>query len=440
MLILRSGTGGFQERLGKIVRRMELAWAEGVEQTVQEIIQAVKARGDEALIEYTHRFDHCPLTKEEMLVSKKEIAQAYQAVDDKTLGALQLAAQRIKEFHLQQRYQASSWIKQEEQGVWAGQLIQPLKRVGVYVPGGKAAYPSSVLMNIIPAKVAEVEEIILCTPPSPDHQNKINPYVMVAADLAQANRIFKLGGAQAIAAMAFGTETVPKVDKVVGPGNIYVAAAKKMVYGEVGIDLIAGPSEIVILADQTADPDLIAANLLAQAEHDEQALVVLITDAEDLAQVVVARIEAQKARLGRQDIIYHSLNRWGTVFLTDNLEQALDLSNQIGPEHLLLMVKEPWAMLAGVKNAGAVFLGNYAPVALGDYLAGPNHVLPTGNTARFFSPLGVYDFIKRTNFVYAPSQTSRNLIEKAAILARLEGLNAHAHSLEMGNKTNKGEG
>lgn len=435
MLILKYGTEGFRERLGKIVQRMEMTWAEGVERTVQEIIRTVKAKGDEALIEYTRRFDHCHLSKEDLLVSKEEIGQAYQAVDNKAVEALQLAAQRIRKFHLRQNDQTSSWVQREEQGIWVGQLIQPLKAVGVYVPGGKAAYPSSVLMNVIPAKVAEVEEIILCTPPSPEHQNKINPYVLVAADLAQANRIFKIGGAQAIAAMAFGTETVPKVDKVVGPGNIYVAAAKKMVYGEVGIDMIAGPSEIVVLADKTADPDLIAANLLAQAEHDEQALVVLITDAEDLAQVVVARIEAQKARLGRQDIIYHSLNRWGTIFLTDNLDQALALANQIGPEHLLLMVKEPWRMLAGVRNAGAVFLGNYAPVALGDYLAGPNHVLPTGNTSRFFSPLGVYDFIKRTNFVYTSNQASSHLMEQAALLARLEGLDAHAHSLEMGNKT-----
>jgi histidinol dehydrogenase len=434
MLIVKNGTKDFQQRLEKIAKRGELTWAKGTEKTVKEIIHNVKTKGDDALIEYTRTFDKCHLSKQDLEVNKREITQAYQVIDNKALDALQLASQRIRAFHLQQRGQISSWTQPEEQGIWAGQIIRPLKTVGVYAPGGKAAYPSSILMNIIPAKVADVEEVILCTPPSKDSQNHINPHVLVAADLARADRIFKVGGAQAIAAMAFGTEIIPKVDKIIGPGNIYVSTAKKLVFGEAGIDMIAGPSEIVILADKTADPELVAADLLAQAEHDEQALAVLMTDTEDLAHRVAKTIEAEMATLGRQSIIYQSLQQWGSIFLTDNLDQALTLANQVGPEHLLLMVKEPWAMLAGVKNAGAVFLGNYSPVALGDYIAGPNHVLPTGNTARFFSPLGVYDFIKRTNFLYASDQGSGKLIKEAAVLARLEGLDAHAHSLELRNR------
>jgi histidinol dehydrogenase len=438
MLILKSGTAQFQERLEQIIHRRELIQTQGTEEIVQEIIQTVKAKGDEALIEYTLQFDRCCLSKEQLIVSEEEVKQAYQSIDNKTLDALKLATHRIKEFHQQQQTQLCSWTRQEEGGCWAGQLIQPIERVGVYVPGGKAVYPSSVLMNIIPARVAGVKEVVLCTPPAQNNQNMINPYILIAADLAQTDKIFKVGGAQAIAALAFGTETIPKVDKVVGPGNIYVSTAKRQVFGEVGIDSIAGPSEIVILADKTAKPEFIAADLLAQAEHDDQAVAVLITDTDTIARAVVEEIEKQVVNLPRQDIIRTALNRWGTIFLVKSQTQALELANQIGPEHLLLMLGEPGSILAGIKHAGAVFLGNYSPVALGDYLAGPNHVLPTGNTARFFSPLGVYDFIKRTNFLYVSSQASSNLVRSALVLARLEGLEAHAQSLLCRAKPTKG--
>ena len=400
--------------------------------TVREILKQIKERGDAALLEYTSRFDQYDLSLEEMKVTQGEIDEARKKVDDKEIAALRRAAENIREFHGRQVQR--SW-EYKKNGVLLGQSVRPLETAGIYVPGGKASYPSSVLMNAIPAKVAGVEKVVMCSPAS---QGKYSPHVLVAAEIAGVDAIFKVGGAQAIGAMAYGTNTIPRVDKIVGPGNIYVALAKRMVFGLVDIDMIAGPSEILIVADDSAHADFIAADLLSQAEHDEQAVPVLVTCSEKLAQEVMKELEKQVGGLNRQSIIKESLGDQCRLFVVESLGEAIKVANDIAPEHLELAVKEPQDCAEQIRNAGAIFLGHYTPEAVGDYLAGPNHVLPTSGTARFSSPLGVYDFIKRTSIMsYSPEA-----LEKAAplirVLADMEQLDAHANAVDLRVKKLKG--
>ena len=400
--------------------------------TVREILKQIKERGDAALLEYTSRFDQYDLSLEEMKVTQGEIDEARKKVDDKEIAALRRAAENIREFHGRQVQE--SW-KYEKNGVLLGQSVRPLETAGIYVPGGKASYPSSVLMNAIPAKVAGVEKVVMCSPAS---KGQYSPHALVAAEIAGVDSIFKVGGAQAIGAMAYGTNTIPRVDKIVGPGNIYVALAKRMVFGLVDIDMIAGPSEILIVADDSAHADFIAADLLSQAEHDEQAVPVLVTCSEKLAQEVMKELEKQVGGLNRQSIIKESLGDQCRLFVVESLGEAIKVANDIAPEHLELAVKEPQDCAEQIRNAGAIFLGHYTPEAVGDYLAGPNHVLPTSGTARFSSPLGVYDFIKRTSIMsYSPEA-----LEKAAplirILADMEQLDAHTNAVDLRVKKLKG--
>ena len=400
--------------------------------TVREILKQIKERGDAALLEYTSRFDQYDLPVKKIKVTRGEIDEARNKVDDKEIDALRRAAENIREFH--ERQVQRSW-EYKKNGVLLGQSIRPLETAGIYVPGGKASYPSSVLMNAIPAKVAGVEKVVMCSPIS---NGQCSPHVLVAAEIAGVDSIFKVGGAQAIGAMAYGTNTIPRVDKIVGPGNIYVALAKRMVFGLVDIDMIAGPSEILIVADESAHADFIAADLLSQAEHDEQAVPILVTCSEKLAQDVMRELEKQAGRLNRQSIIKESLSDQCRLFVVESLGEAIKVANDIAPEHLELAVKEPQDCAEQIRNAGAIFLGHYTPEAVGDYLAGPNHVLPTSGTARFSSPLGVYDFIKRTSIMsYSPEA-----LEKAAplirILADMEQLDAHANAVDLRVKKLKG--
>lgn len=423
MKIYREGEAEFQERAMRLKDRAD-PLREEVEVSVREILAGVRTRGDQALLEYTFRYDGVQLQASEIEVSQEERAAAHREIEREALDSLRTAAQRIRDFH--QRQQLDSWMMPLKEGGWAGQLVRPLSRVGVYVPGGKAAYPSSVLMNAIPARVAGVEEIHLC---SPTPSGKVNTAVLVAADLAGVDRIYRIGGAQAIGALAFGTESISPVDKIVGPGNLYVTAAKRLVYGQVDLDLLAGPSEVVILAEESAPPAYIAADLLAQAEHDEQALAVLITPSEGLALEVQRELDRQLPELSRLAIIEQALEARGAIFVTRDLESAARLADEIGPEHLEIMTGDPWQLAGRMKNAGAIFLGPHSPLALGDYLAGPNHVLPTGGTARFFSPLGVYAFVKRTNLLSCSAAGMQRIAPQGMRLAHLEGLDGHARSL-----------
>ncbi len=395
------------------------------DETVRDILQDVREKGDSALLEYTHRFDRHKIPLEQFRVTPEEIEQAYSRVKPEEVDALKLAAENIREFH--QRQKQESWEYRRDE-VLLGQMIRPLEIVGIYVPGGKASYPSSVLMNAIPAKVAGVERIVMCSP-SPD--GEFSPHVLVAADLAGVSEIFKVGGAQAVAAMAFGTATIPRVDKIVGPGNIYVALAKRMVFGVVDIDMIAGPSEILILADDTARADFVAADLLSQAEHDEEAVTILVTPSETLAQSVREELEKQKNQRDRTSIIEASLNRQCRLLVVASLEDGMDLANRVASEHLELAVANPEDWAKKVTNAGAVFLGNFTPEAMGDYLAGPNHVLPTSGTARFSSPLGVYDFIKRTSLIGYSEKALKKNARAVTVLAEMEDLDAHAEAVKI---------
>lgn len=424
MKILKMGDDGFKEGVDRIVNRGSVQRAD-VETSVRNIIKQVKEKGDEAVIKFTKKFDNYYLSPENIRVSKEEIENAYASVGKKELGSLKIAAERIRKFHLHQI--EKSW-NYEEDGVLLGQIIKPLSIVGVYTPGGKASYPSSVLMNVIPAKVAGVEKVIMCTPPS---GGRLNPYVLVAADIGGVDEIFSVGGAQAIAAMAYGTETIPRVDKIVGPGNVYVAEAKRMVFGDVDIDMVAGPSEILIVADKNARADFIAADLLSQAEHDESAYPMLITDSLDLAAKVVLELDNIKKSLDRSEIIDKCLQKNCFCFVVRDIEEGIDIANRIAPEHLELMVENPGALIEKVKNAGAIFLGNYTPEAVGDYAAGPNHVLPTGGTARFSSPLGVYDFIKRSSLISFPEKNFRDIAPIVKDIAEVEGLTAHAKAVDI---------
>ncbi|MDA8242040.1 MAG: histidinol dehydrogenase [Nitrospiraceae bacterium] len=393
------------------------------EKTVMEILQDVRKNGDTAVIKYTRKFDINPSAK--LRLSPSEITKSADKADRKVVKALELSAKRIRKFHAMQREESWSYT---ESGAILGQMIKPLRRVGVYVPGGKAAYPSTVLMNVIPAQVAGVKEIALCVP---QPGGEINPYVMSAIRMLGVNEVYRVGGAQAVGAMAFGTRSIPKVDKIVGPGNIFVATAKKMVFGLVDIDMIAGPSEILIIADDSADASFVAADLLSQAEHDELASSVLLTVSERLAESVVEEVLRQLSRLKRKKIAQASLHNYGAAIITETLQDAAALANRIAPEHLEIMTEKPEQLLPLVDNAGAVFLGPWTPEALGDYSAGPNHTLPTGSTSRFFSPLGVYDFYKRSSLIGFTRKGFLKLSNIVETIADIEGLEAHANTIRI---------
>lgn len=395
------------------------------EETVNRIIEQVRERGDRAVFDYTRQFDKCELTAENLVVTEDEIKEAYQALDDALIGTMRKSAENIRAFH--EKQVRHSFFTTKPDGSILGQRITPLERAGVYVPGGKAAYPSSVLMNVVPAKVAGVSEIIMTTPPGKD--GKVNPGTLVAADLAGVDRIYKAGGAQAIAAMAFGTESIPKVDKITGPGNIFVALAKKAVFGYVSIDSVAGPSEILVLADNTADPRYVAADLLSQAEHDELASAILITDSWELAEKVSAEAEHFTKQLSREEIIRKSLDNYGYILVAEHMDDAVEAANDIASEHMEILTKDPFQTMTKVKNAGAIFLGEYSSEPLGDYFAGPNHILPTNGTAKFFSPLGVDDFIKKTSIISYSREALLRDHEDIERFAKSEGLTAHANSV-----------
>lgn len=396
------------------------------EKVVSEIITKVRSDGDAALIEYTARFDNLTLTKNTLKVSKEEIEEAYNSISPELRASLEVAAERIRRFHEKQMEQ--TWTSEDEKGIVLGQLVRPLERVGVYVPGGKAAYPSSVLMNAIPARVAGVKEVIMVVPMP---GGAVNNHILAAAKIAGVDTVFKVGGAQAVAALAYGTESIPKVDKIVGPGNIYVATAKKMVFGEVDIDMIAGPSEVLIISDGSGHASHIATDMLAQAEHDEMAASILITTSEGFGRKVVEELDRQVVGLKRRDIAEKSINDRGAVIIADNLDEAFILSNRAAPEHLELALEKPEDWLDTVQNAGAIFMGHFTPEALGDYVAGPNHVLPTGGSARFFSPLGTYDFIKRSSIVSFTEEAFRRVGKDAERIADVEGLEAHANTIRI---------
>ena len=393
--------------------------------TVNSIIREVRSRGDEALLEYTNTFDRRQAAIADIEISGKELEQALSRIPAAVRQSLESAAARIRDFH--ERQKQTTWTYQDNEGNTLGQKVTPLDKVGVYVPGGKAAYPSSVLMNIIPAHVAGVEEIIMVVP-TPDEQR--NDLVLAAAAIAGATRVFSIGGAQAVAALAYGTATVPRVDKIVGPGNIYVATAKRLVFGAVGIDMIAGPSEVVIVSDGNANPDWVAMDMFAQAEHDEEATAILITPAADFIDKVAQSIVKLLPEMERAAIIEASMEKNGAFIKVKDLEEAASVVNIIAPEHLELSVDDPQALLPSIRHAGAIFMGHYAAESLGDYCAGPNHVLPTARTARFSSPLGVYDFQKQSSLIMSTSISVTEIADTASILARGEGLTAHARSAE----------
>ncbi len=394
-----------------------------VSQTVAEIIENVRQNGDQAVREYTMKFDgSLPPAIE---VSREEINDALTEADPDFVSTLLNSMENIADFHNRQKHQ--SFIDLKENGVILGQRIRGLKRVGLYVPGGTAAYPSSVLMNAVPAKIAGVQELIMVTPPTKD--GKANPDILTAAAVAGVDRVFLLGGAQAVAALAYGTETIPKVDKIVGPGNIFVATAKRQLYGVVDIDMVAGPSEILVLADETANPKYVAADLMAQAEHDRLASAILITTSRKLAEETKAELERQVETLSRKEIIRESLQNFGGIIVCDTIDRAIDLANEVAPEHLEVAVKDPFTYLGRLDNAGSIFLGEYAPEPLGDYYAGPNHVLPTSGTARFFSPLSVDAFVKKSSYIYYTKEALQEASADIVRFANREGLTAHANSI-----------
>lgn len=400
---------------------------EEYEETVAEIIRQVREKKDEALFSYTEQFDGYRPDAVTIRVTEAEIKQAFEELDTELIRVMETASENIRRFHEKQLH--NSWFSTENNGTIVGQRIIPIQKAGVYVPGGKAAYPSSTLMNTIPAKVAGVEQIIMVTPPGKD--GKVNAGTLVAASLAGVDCIYKVGGAQAVAALAFGTETIPKVDKIVGPGNIFVALAKKAVYGHVGIDSIAGPSEILVLADETANPRFIAADLLSQAEHDELASAILIATDRNLAEQVSKEVDDFTAKLSRSGIIRKSLDRFGYLLVADSMEDAIDAANEIASEHLEILTKNPFETMTKIKNAGAIFLGEYSSEPLGDYFAGPNHVLPTNGTAKFFSPLNVDDFCKKSSIISYSREALEKVHKDIELFAEKEGLTAHANSIKV---------
>lgn len=397
------------------------------EATVNEIIENVKTNGDKAVFEYTAKFDKFELTPENIKVTKEEIAEAYAKMDPTLVEVIKHSAANIRAFHEKQL--RNSWFDAKPDGTILGMKITPIGKAGVYVPGGKAAYPSSVLMNVIPAKVAGVEEIVMTTPPGAD--GKVNPGTLVAADIAGVDTIYKVGGAQAIAALAFGTQSIPKVDKITGPGNIFVALAKKAVYGYVSIDSIAGPSEILVLADETANPRYVAADLLSQAEHDELASAILITTSKELAAQVSKEVDTFTANLSRKEIIQKSLDNYGYILIAETMQDAIDAVNEIASEHLEILTKNPFDTMTRVKNAGAMFLGEHSSEPLGDYFAGPNHILPTNGTAKFFSPVNVDDFIKKSSIISYSREALEQIHKEIELFAESEGLTAHANSIKV---------
>ena len=399
--------------------------AKDVSDIVSDIINNVKENGDKAVYEYTVKFDGKAPEKTE--ISVDEIESLIQSCDKDYISTLEKAAENIRDFHKRQVQQ--SWLTTKKNGVIMGQRVRGLERVGLYVPGGTAAYPSSVLMNAIPAKLAGCKEIVMTTPPSKD--GKPNPDIIAAAKIAGVDRIFLMGGAQAVAALAYGTEQVPKVDKIVGPGNIFVATAKKLLYGVVDIDMIAGPSEILIIADETAKPDFLAADLMSQAEHDKLASSILLTNSKTLAENVKAELKIQCEKLERKDIIKESLKNYGAVIVCSDMAQAVEFANELAPEHLEVCCKNPMEYVGKLDNAGSVFLGNYSPEPLGDYFAGPNHVLPTSGTARFFSPLSVDSFVKKSSFIYYTEDALKEQSDDIVRFAEVEGLTAHANSIKV---------
>jgi len=425
MRVIHTGDFNFEETLRRLRHRGKV-FDEDVQTVVSRIVEDVAGRGDQALFEYTEKFDGQAINAGTIMVSSEEMEDAIRQVENEDLKVLKLAAGRIERFH--ERQGPQGFFCSDEEGIELGLRILPLERVGIYVPGGLACYPSTVLMAAIPARIAGVAEIILVTPPK---GKGMNPLLAAAAKIGGVRRIFRIGGAQAIAALAYGTESIPAVDKIVGPGNAYVAAAKKMVYGRVAIDMIAGPSEILVIADGTADASFVAADLIAQAEHDKMASALLLTSDEVFAQRVVAEVKMQLPSLPRKDIAENSLQEFGAIIVTESVDEAIAIANRFAPEHLELMVEKPREILDRIRNAGAVFLGSWAPEAIGDYIAGPNHILPTGGTARFSSPLGVHDFVKRTSVISFSQSALHRYGEQAARLAKLEGFDGHGRSITM---------
>jgi len=416
----------FEARFAAILARGEEAGQE-VEQVVLDIIADVRKRGDKALLDYTRRFDRLEAASVEALrVTEGEFDDAFARVAEEDITALKLAVERVTRFHEKQKQE--TWLSTDEKDILLGQMVTPLERVGIYVPGGKASYPSSVIMNAVPARVAGVGEVTMVAPtPGGD----INPHVLVAARLSGVDKIFRIGGAQAVAALAYGTATIPRVDKITGPGNIYVATAKKLVFGQVGIDMIAGPSEILVINDGSGEPAHVAADLLSQAEHDELASAILITTDRSFGERVAAEVERQLAELSRESIARASWEKYGAIIIAGCLDEAVAFSNRIAPEHLELAVVNPFAVMPRIRNAGAIFLGHFTPEAAGDYLAGPNHTLPTGGTARFFSPLSVDDFVKKSSLIYFAEEGLNRLGKDIVRIAGLEGLEAHARSVSI---------
>lgn len=397
------------------------------EETVQQIVEEVKTKGDEALFAYTEKFDKVKVTEADIRVTDEEVEEAFQKVDPALLEVMKKSMANIREYH--QRQVRQSWFDTKPDGRILGQKITPLESVGVYVPGGKAAYPSTVLMNVVPAKVAGVERIVMVTPPGKD--GKVDPVTLTAAHLAGVTEVYRAGGAQAVAALAFGTRSIPRVDKIVGPGNIFVALAKKAVYGHVSIDSIAGPSEILVIADETADPRYVAADLLSQAEHDELASAILVTTSASLAEAVSKEVDGFLKELSRKAILEKSLENYGYILVADTMEDAVKTANAIASEHLEIVTKDPFEVMTKIRNAGAIFIGPYSSEPLGDYFAGPNHVLPTNGTAKFFSPLGVDDFVKRSSIIYYSREALEKVHQDIELFAASEQLTAHANSIKV---------
>ena len=426
MKIVKLSPESIQEITGSLLKRSPSQYTE-YEDTVNDILKNIREKRDKALFEYTSKFDGFTLTPDNIRVTKSEIEEAYTKLDPEYIEVIRKAAANISDFHKKQL--RNSWFETKPDGSLLGMKITAIEKLGVYVPGGKAAYPSSVLMNIIPAKVAGVDRIIMCTPPG--KTGVIDPGTLVAADIAGADEIYRAGGAQAIGSMAFGSESIPKVDKITGPGNIFVALAKKAVYGFVSIDSIAGPSEVMVLADETANPRYVAADLLSQAEHDELASAILVTTDEKLADAVNAQIEEFLKTLSRAEIIRKSLDNYGYILIASDLDEAIDTVNSIASEHLEILTKNPFETMSRVRNAGAIFLGEYSSEPLGDYFAGPNHILPTNGTARFFSPVNVDDFIKKSSVIYYTREALTRDHEAIELFAKNEGLTAHANSIHV---------
>jgi histidinol dehydrogenase len=425
MQILKLNDDSFGTILTNMLKRSPDSYPRQ-EAAVADILKNVRADGDKAVFAYTEKFDGAVINEENFTVTQEEEKEAYEKVDPELIGVIRRAIVRIKAFHEQEKQK--SWFMTED-GIVLGQRVTPLQRVGVYVPGGKAAYPSSVLMNVIPAQVAGVPDIVMCTPPGKD--GKVTPTTLVAAKEAGVGTIYKVGGAQAIAAMAYGTKSLPKVDKITGPGNIFVALAKKAVYGHVSIDSVAGPSEITVLADETANPRYVAADLLSQAEHDELASAILVTTSAELAEKVSEEVEKFTAKLERKAIIQKSLDNFGRILVADNMEEAIRAVNEIASEHLELVTRDPFLLMTRIRNAGAIFIGDHSSEPFGDYFAGPNHVLPTNGTAKFFSALSVDDFIKKTSIIYSSREALGSMHEDIETFAKAEGLTAHANSIHV---------